>query len=136
MHTVKDVAIIDLPKIIDDRGNLSFLENLNQLPFILKRLYFIYDVPGGAIRGGHAYKELEEVIIAISGSFDVVVDDGLEQKKISLNRSYYALHVRKGLWRQMENFSTNALCLVLASTEYDESDYIRDYEVFKSMRNG
>ncbi len=131
-----EAKIIDLPKIIDDRGNLSFLENDKQIPFSIERLYFIYDVPGGAVRGGHAYKELEEVIIAIAGSFDVVVDNGKEQQKFQLNRSYYGLYVPKGLWRQLENFSTNSLCLIVASKKYNEGDYVRDYDTFLKMRNG
>lgn len=134
-NRLEDVKIINLPKILDDRGNLSFLENFNQVPFEIKRIYWIYDVPGGEIRGGHAYKELNEIIIALSGSFDVVVDDGGEKKTFSLNRSYYGLYVPSGLWRQIENFSTNALCLVLASTAYDEEDYIREYEQYKIFLN-
>ncbi len=136
MYTVQNVTLINLPKIEDDRGNLSFLESNRQIPFDIKRLYFIYDVPGGAIRGGHAFKEQQEIIIALSGSFDVLVDDGREQKKYSLNRSYYGLHIPKGLWRHLENFSTNALCLIIASTGYSEDDYIRNYEAFKDLRNG
>lgn len=134
-NRLEDVKIINLPKILDDRGNLSFLENFNQVPFEIKRIYWIYDVPGGEIRGGHAYKELNEIIIALSGSFDVVVDDGGEKKTFSLNRSYYGLYVPSGLWRQIENFSTNALCLVLASTAYNEDDYIREYEQYKIFLN-
>ena len=135
MVTIDDVALLDFPKIEDDRGNLSFLENNAQIPFEIARLYFIYDVPGGAIRGGHAYRELNEVIVALSGSFDVVVDDGKNQKKISFNRSYYGLYVPKGLWRRLENFSTNALCLIVADKKYNEGDYIRDYENYKSYNN-
>lgn len=134
MSNKQESHIIEFPKIIDDRGNLSFLESSNQIPFDIERLYFIYDVPGGATRGGHAYKELQEVIIAISGSFDVVVDDGKEVKKFSLNRSYYGLYVPKGMWRQLENFSTNSLCLVVASLPYNEDDYIRDYDKFLDSR--
>lgn len=125
-----DAEIIDLPKILDARGNLSFAEELNHIPFKIERTYWIYDVPGGEIRGGHAYKENQEFIIALSGSFDVILDDGIEKKTYSLNRSYYGLYVPKGMWRQMENFSTNSLALVLASTPFDEEDYIYDYEVF------
>ena len=124
--------IINLPKIIDNRGNLSFVEELNHIPFKIKRTYWIYDVPGGEIRGGHAYRENEEFIIALSGSFDVILDNGKEKQTFSLNRSYYGLYVPKGMWRQMESFSTNSLALVLASTPYDEKDYIRDYEEFLS----
>lgn len=124
--------IIDLPKIVDRRGNLSFLEGENHIPFEIKRSFWIYDVPGGEIRGGHAYRENEEFIIALSGSFDVVLDNGKEKQTFSLNRSYYGLYVPKGIWRQMENFSTNSLALVLASTTYVENDYIYDYNEFLS----
>ena len=135
MIKVGDIKILDFPKIEDDRGNLSFLESSNQIPFDIERLYFIYDVPGGAIRGGHAYQELNEVIIALSGSFDVVVNDGKNEKKISLNRSYYGLYVPNGLWRELENFSTNALCLIVADKNYNEADYIRDFQDYKLFNN-
>ena len=124
--------IINLPKIIDNRGNLSFAEELNHIPFKIERTYWIYDVPGGETRGGHAYRENEEFIIALSGSFDVVLDNGKEKQTFSLNRSYYGLYVPKGMWRQMLNFSTNSLALVLASTKFDEKDYIRNYDEFLS----
>lgn len=127
------IKIIELPKILDKRGNLSFIEGENHIPFKIKRTYWIYDVPGGEKRGGHAYKELDELIIALSGSFDVVLDDGKEKKTFSLNRSYYGLFVPKMIWRQVENFSTNSLALILASDKYNENDYIRDYEQFKAM---
>ena len=135
MKTINDCRIIDLPKFLDARGNLSFAENFKQIPFEIKRTYWLYDVPGGESRGGHAYYENEEFIIALSGSFDVVLDDGKERKVFSLNRSYYGLYVPKGLWREMENFSTNALALEFASTHYDESDYIYDYEQFLKMKH-
>ena len=122
--------IIKLPKISDLRGNLSVIEELKDIPFKIERTYWIYDVPGGEIRGGHAYKENQEFIVALSGSFDVVLDDGIEKKTISLNRSYNGLYVPKGMWREMNNFSTNSLALVLSSTKYDAHDYIRDYEDF------
>lgn len=122
--------IINLPKIEDQRGNLSFLEQEKHIPFNIKRTYWIYDVPGGETRGGHAYKEHQEFIIALSGSFDVIIDDGNERKVFRLNRSYYGLYIPKGLWRQMENFSTNSLALVLASTKYNKNDYINNYEEF------
>lgn len=122
--------IIQLSKIVDPRGNLSVIEELKDIPFKIERTYWIYDVPGGEKRGGHAYKENQEFIVALSGSFDVVLDDGKEKKTYSLNRSYNGLYVPKGLWREMENFSTNSLALVLSSTKYDESDYIRDYQEF------
>ncbi len=122
--------IIDLPKITDPRGNLSFIEEENHIPFEIKRTYWIYDVPGGQHRGGHAFKEQQEVIIALSGSFDVVLDSGTEKKTFSLNRSYYGLYIPKGLWREMNNFSTNSLALVLSSTEFSEEDYIRSYNEY------
>ncbi len=124
--------IIQLPKITDPRGNLTFIEGLNHIPFDIKRVYWIYDVPGGEIRGGHAFKEQDEFIVAISGSFDVVVNDGEKEERFHLNRSYMGLHVPPGKWRFMDNFSTNSLALVLASTCFDENDYIRSYEDFKS----
>jgi len=127
--------IIDLPKIIDKRGNLSFIEGGRHIPFEIKRVYWIYDVPGGEQRGGHAFKSQSEFIVALSGSFDVILDDGIEQKTYSMNRSYYGLYVPNGIWRQMENFSTNALALVIASTKYDTEDYIRDYDQFKDLVN-
>ena len=129
---MKKPIIIDLPKILDTRGNLSFVEENKHIPFKIERTYWIYDVPGGEKRGGHAYKNNQEFIIALSGSFDVVLDDGKEKNTFSLNRSYYGLYVPKGMWRQMLNFSTNSLALVLASTIYDEKDYIREYDVFLS----
>lgn len=123
--------IIDLPKIVDPRGNLSIIEQLKQIPFKIKRTYWIYDVPGGCDRGGHAYKENEEFIVALSGAFDVVLDDGKQKTVFSLNRSYKGLYVPKGFWRTMTNFSTNSLALVLASADYDVGDYIMDYEEFQ-----
>lgn len=122
--------IIQLSKITDPRGNLSVIEELKDIPFKIERTYWIYDVPGGESRGGHAYKENQEFIVALSGSFDVILDDGKEKKNFSLNRSYNGLYVPKGLWREMENFSTNSLALVLSSTKYDTNDYIRDYQEF------
>ena len=127
--------LIQLPKILDDRGNLTFIESENHIPFKIKRTYWIYDVPGGQKRGGHAYKKLQEFIIALSGSFDVVIDDGENKKVFTLNRSYYGLYVPNMLWRSMENFSTNALCLNLASEHYSENDYIRDYDEFLKLTN-
>lgn len=125
--------IIQLPKIADPRGNLSVIEELKEIPFKIERTYWIYDVPGGEKRGGHAYKENQEFIVALSGSFDVVLDDGIEKKTFSLNRSYNGLYVPKGMWREMMDFSTNSLALILSSTKYDKDDYIRDYEEFKSF---
>ena len=126
--------IINLPKFLDARGNLSFVEQENHIPFVIRRTYWLYDVPGGECRGGHAYRENQEFIVALSGSFDVVLDDGMEKKVLTLNRSYYGLYVPKGLWREMENFSTNALALVLSSTDYDANDYIRDYDEFLNLK--
>lgn len=126
------MQILSLPKYGDPRGNLSFAENFKQVPFEIKRAYWIYDVPGGEARGGHAYKENEEFIIALSGSFDVILDDGVEKKRFSLSRSYYGLYVPKGVWREMDNFSTNSVALILSSTSYDEEDYIRDYNDYKT----
>ena len=126
--------IILLPKFLDARGNLSVIEDFKDIPFKIERTYWIYDVPGGERRGGHAYKENQEFIVALSGSFDVHLDDGKEKQTFHLNRSYYGLYVPKGLWREMENFSTNSLALVLSSTMYDVNDYIRDYEAFKKFK--
>ena len=125
------VKILDLPKILDERGNLSYLEGQNHIPFKIKRTYWIYDVPGGQMRGGHAYKSLHEVIIALSGSFDVVLNDGVEEKRFHLNRSYFGLYVPNGIWRHLDNFSTNSLCLIMASDIYDEKDYIRDFKEYQ-----
>lgn len=134
MATIDEVKIMTLPKFTDPRGNLSFVEQLNHVPFEIKRTYWIYDVPGGESRGGHAYKENQEFIVALSGAFDVIVDDGQNQKKFELNRSYYGLYVPAGLWREMENFSTNSLALEFGSKHYDESDYVRDYQEFIKMK--
>ncbi|WP_420552518.1 sugar 3,4-ketoisomerase [Tenacibaculum aiptasiae] len=128
--------LISLPKILDERGNLSFFENQKQIPFDIKRTYWIYDVPGGQKRGGHAFKESKEFIVALSGSFDVILNDGLEEVKFSLNRSYNGLFIPKMYWRQLENFSTNSLALIVSSIPYNEEDYIRDFHDFKRLRNG
>ena len=127
---LSDVRIIELPKFIDRRGNLSFVEELNHIPFKIERTYWIYDVPGGDSRGGHAYRENQEFIVALSGSFDVILDDGTEKKSYTLNRSYYGLYVPCGLWREMVNFSTNSVAVVLASVKYNDTDYIFDYDEF------
>lgn len=132
--SIQSVRLINLPKIPDQRGNLSFFENEKQIPFSIARTYWIYDVPGGEIRGGHAYRTLQEVIVALSGSFDIVLNDGKEKKTYSLNRSYVALYVPKGIWRHMENFSTNSLALVVADQRYNADDYIRDYDEFLSLQ--
>lgn len=131
MPSIKDVRNIDLPKIEDPRGNLSFLEEESTaIPFKIKRSYWVYDVPGGQVRGGHAFKKQQEFIIALSGSFDVIVDDGKEKRTFSLNRSYFGVFIPAGIWRQMENFSTNSVALMLSSTEFSEKDYIRNYSDF------
>ena len=122
--------IIQLPKILDKRGNLTFVESDLHIPFSIKRVYWIYDVPGGEVRGGHAFREQKEFIVALSGSFDVILDDGIEKKTIQLNRSYFGLYIPEGIWRQMENFSTNSLAMVLASTPFCKEDYIFDYEQY------
>jgi len=132
---LSDVKLLKFPKIIDERGNLSFLENNNQIPFAIKRVYWIYDVPGGEERGGHAYLDLQEVIVALSGSFDVVLNDGITEQKFSLNRSYNALYVPKLIWRHMENFSTNSLAFIATDEFYDKEQYIRDFQKFKEMVN-
>ena len=129
---LEKVQLIELPKILDERGNLSFLEGNKHIPFEIKRTYWIYDVPGGEVRGGHSYFLNEEFIIALSGSFDVVLYDGLKTKSYSLNRSYYGLYIPNGVWRHMENFSTNSLGFIVASTSYTESDYERNYDTYKS----
>lgn len=128
--TINDCRIIELPKFLDERGNLSFAENNNQIPFTIKRTYWLYDVPGGIARGGHAEINNEELIIAMSGSFDITVDDGEQQKTFTLNRSYYGLYIPKGLWREIKEFSTNALALEFGSIAYDVNDYIRDYDEY------
>ena len=130
MTTVNDVQLLELPRFLDARGNLSFAEQKNHIPFEIKRTYWIYDVPGGESRGGHAYRKNDEFIVALSGAFDVVIDDGNQKKTFSLNRSYYGLYIPAGLWREMNNFSTNSLALDFGSEHYSKDDYIRDYEQF------
>lgn len=132
--TLNEVKIIDLPKILDDRGNLSFFQNEEHIPFKIQRAYWIYDVPGGEHRGGHAYLDLQEVIIALSGSFDVVIDDGVDKKVITLNRSYNALYVPKMIWRRLENFSTNSLAFIVTDKLYDADQYMRDYDQYLEMK--
>lgn len=133
--SLDNVRIISLPKILDDRGNLSFFEGENHIPFSIARAYWIYDVPGGEVRGGHSYKTLQEVIIALSGSFDVVLHDGKGERKYSLNRSYYGLYVPKLIWRHMENFSTNSFALVVADKAYDANEYIREFNEFQNKKS-
>lgn len=135
MLSFPNITLINLPKVLDDRGNLSFFENSNQIPFDIKRVYLIYDVPGGEQRGGLSYKTLKQVIIALSGSFDVVLDDGFKKQTFHLNRSYFGLYVPPGIWRHMENFSTNSLAFVAASQVYDKEDYERDYNEFLKSKN-
>ena len=132
---LENVHVLQLPKILDNRGNLSFIEEKNHLPFEIERTYWIYDVPGGEIRGGHSYQKNQEFIVALSGSFDVVLDDGKQKKSYSLNRSYYGLYVPAGIWRYMENFSTNSLCFIIASSFFDEADYERDYDKFVKSKS-
>ncbi len=126
-------SIIQLPKFLDPRGNLTFLESDNQIPFSIKRVYWIYDVPGGEIRGSHAFKSQEEIIIALSGSFDVLLDDGKDKTRINLNRSYMGLYVPKLNWRSLENFSTNSLAMILTNKVFNQDEYIRDYQVFLNL---
>ena len=133
MMNIKKIRTIELPKIEDPRGNLSFIESNNHIPFKIKRVFWIYDVPGGKFRGSHAYRETEEFIVALSGSFAVHLDDGNEERIFELNRSYYGLYVPKLVWRSLNNFSTNSLCLILSSTIYNEDDYINDYSSFKEL---
>ena len=131
---MNEPTIIELPKFLDTRGNLSFAQNNTHIPFEIKRTYWLYDVPGGESRGGHAYRETEEFVIALSGSFDVIVDDGKDKRIFHLNRSYYGLYIPKGMWREMDNFSTNSLALEFASTNYNPEDYIRDYNEFLKLK--
>lgn len=135
--TIKDIKLLKLPRILDPRGNLSFVEQNNHIPFTIQRTYWIYDVPGGEDRGGHAYKTTDEFIIALAGAFDVTVDDGINRRTISLNRSHFGLYIPKGLWRKIDNFSTASLALEFADTKYDRKDYVVDYQEFQNMkRNG
>ena len=130
----KDVKLIELPKICDPRGNLSVIENGKSLPFKIARTYWIYDVPGGKKRFGHAFKEQQELIVALSGSFDIVLNDGKEERRYHMARSYYGLYVPEMMWRELDNFSTNAVTLVLASTPYNPDDYIENFEIFKKLQ--
>jgi len=130
MNKIDEIRIINLPKIEDERGNLSFIEEETHIPFKIKRSYWVYDVPGGECRGSHAFKDSEEFIVALSGSFDIILHDGKEERKFSLNRSYYGLYIPRMIWRKIENFSTNSLALILSSIPYNEDDYIRDFSQF------
>ena len=125
--SIDSCKLIELPRIKDQRGNLSFIEGGRHIPFDIRRVYYLYDVPGGAERGGHAHRNLEQLVIAMSGSFDVVLDDGVRKKRVHLNRSYFGLYVCPMIWRELDNFSSGSVCMVLASNLYDEADYIRDY---------
>lgn len=130
MSAMDHVKMVDLPKIEDHRGNLTFIEQNRHIPFDISRVYYLYDVPGGAERGGHAHKDLQQLIVAMSGSFDVVLNDGFEKKRFHLNRSYMGLYVPKMIWRELDNFSSGAVCMVLASNLYDENDYYREYDEY------
>lgn len=132
---LEEPRIIQLPKILDERGNLSFFQNAQQIPFEIRRTYWIYDVPGGEQRGGHAYQTLQEFVVALSGSFEVVLHDGFAEKRFVLNRSYYGLFIPRLMWRQMENFSTNSLALIVADQPYDEREYIRDFEAYQKQKH-
>lgn len=133
--SLADCRIIDLPRVNDPRGNLTFIEGARHVPFEIKRVYYLYDVPGGAERGGHAHKDLHQLIIAMSGSFDVVLNDGAQQKRFHLNRSYFGMYVAPMIWRELDNFSSGSVCMVLASNFYDEADYYRDFQTFlKALR--
>lgn len=135
MMSVEDCKIIDLPKITDPRGNISFIEGGQHIPFDIKRVYYLYDVPGGSDRGSHAHKNLHQFVVAMSGSFDITLDDGKEKRKFQLNRSYNGLYVCPMMWRDLDNFSSGAVCMVLASEHYEETDYIRDYQQFLTLAN-
>ncbi len=128
---VADCGIVELPKISDPRGNLTFIESGRHVPFDIRRVYYLYDVPGGAERGGHGHKNLKQLIVAMSGSFDVILDDGSEKRRFHLNRSYYGLYLCPMVWRELDNFSSGSVCMVLASEHFDESDYYRDYAQFR-----
>lgn len=132
--SVAKCMVVDLPKISDPRGNLTFIEGGRHIPFDIRRVYYLYDVPGGGQRGGHAHKALHQLIVAMSGSFDVVLDDGTEKKRVHLARSYYGLYVCPMIWRELDNFSSGSVCMVLASNLFDESDYFREYDEFLSAR--
>ena len=130
---LSDCKLVELPKISDPRGNLTFIEGHQHVPFGIERVYYLYDVPGGSARAGHGHVELQQLMIAMSGSFDVIVDDGYERKKFHLNRSYYGLYIPKMMWREVENFSSGGVCLVMASTKFDKADYYYDYDGFAAM---
>lgn len=134
-YSIDLCQMVDLPKITDSRGNLTFIEGGSHIPFDIERVYYLYDVPGGAERGGHAHKDLRQLIVAMSGSFDVVLDDGTNKKRVHLNRSYVGLYVCPMIWRELDNFSSGSVCMVLASNRYDEDDYYRVYDEFLSANS-
>lgn len=134
--SVEDCRIIELPRITDPRGNLTFIEGEHHVPFSIARVYYLYDVPGGETRGGHAHRDLEQLLVAASGSFDVIVSDGINEQRHFLNRSYYGLYIPRMVWREMANFSSGSVCLVLASERYDESDYYRDKDEYERVVRG
>lgn len=134
--SVNDCSLIDLPKIVDPRGNLTFVEEDRHVPYAIRRVFLLYDVPGGESRGGHALRQCNQFLIAASGSFDVTVDDGIDRKRFHLNRSYYGLHIPPLIWREMDNFSSGSVCLVLASDFYSETDYFREYQDFLEAVRG
>lgn len=133
---LKDCSLVELPRIADPRGNLTFIEGKRHVPFEIKRVFYLYDVPGGATRAGHALKTCHQFLIAMSGSFDVIVDDGIERKRYHLNRSYYGLYIPPLIWREIDNFSSGSVCAVLASEPYDEANYHRDYDTFLDTVRG
>lgn len=136
MRTLEDCRIIELPKISNRRGNITYVEGWNHIPFDIQRVYYLYDVPGGAVRGGHAHKELQQLVISVMGAFDVILDDGFKRKAVRLDRAYFGLYIPNMIWRELENFSSGGICLVLASLPYDESDYYRSYNDFVAAVRG
>jgi dTDP-4-dehydrorhamnose 3,5-epimerase-like enzyme len=134
--SIEDCIIVELPKIVDPRGNLTFIEANRHIPFEIKRVFYLYDVPGGAERGGHAHSRLEQFMVAMSGSFDVILDDGSQRKRVHLNRSYYGIYIPPLIWREMDNFSSGSVCMVLASELYDQTDYLRDFDAFVRLAKG
>lgn len=133
--TIFDCKIIELPKLITEKGSITSINNSNEIPFEINRVYYLYDVPGGESRGGHAHKELKQLIVAASGSFDILLDDGISKQVFTLNRPYFGLLMPSGIWRELSNFSSGSICLVLASLDYDERDYIRDYNEYLKFKH-
>ena len=136
MRTIDDCRIIDLPKISNRRGNITPVEGGNHIPFDIERVYYLYDVPGGAVRGGHAHKQLQQLVVSVMGAFDIILDDGYKKKTVRLDRAYFGLYIPNMIWRELENFSSGGICLVLASLPYDESDYYRNYDEFVDAIRG